>query len=456
VVLGVELDGAGKVLLGALEVLHVERLDGSLLELERLLLALGDRVHHQLELLLGAAHVRRIVLVELQPFLESVTRRAELLHPEEGGAAARVALGPLGLEPDAVVGIGQRLVVLLERHVRGRAVGVEDMVVGVELDRLFEQIDSSTVVLVVERLDGALLGLERLALPRHPLGNRVHDRLELLLQRVVPRVELEAILEHDLRLLQLAHPEVDGAAAEVALGPRGLQPHALVSVLHGLLVLLESDVGRAAVGEEHVRFLVERERDSEVLDRAVILLRLEVVDGDLLERVDGRLDDGLWEEKHLLRVIDAIIQRERVDAAVDRLRQLGQDVARAGHDRAPGRLLQLADVEAAGELEHLAARLGHPPHLLELLPVNAQHVARVNGIVHDALGERLGPRDAELAGEVGELARGRVELDGLRERRLVRDRVIVVVDELLGGDLRRADGALVVDGDAHRAERILD
>ena len=42
-VLRVELDGRAQVLLGALEVLHVERLDRALLELERLLLPLRER-----------------------------------------------------------------------------------------------------------------------------------------------------------------------------------------------------------------------------------------------------------------------------------------------------------------------------------------------------------------------------------------------------------------------------
>jgi len=38
-----------------------------------------------------------------------------------------------------------------------------------------------------------------------------------------------------------------------------------------------------------------------VLDGALVLLGLEVVDGHLLERVDGRLDHRLREEQHLPR-----------------------------------------------------------------------------------------------------------------------------------------------------------
>ena len=64
---------------------------------------------------------------------------------------------------------------------------------------LFEQINGALVVLLVEGLDGLLLGLERLTLARHALGDGVHHRLELLFERVVARVELQALLEHHLR-----------------------------------------------------------------------------------------------------------------------------------------------------------------------------------------------------------------------------------------------------------------
>ena len=113
------------------------------------------------------------------------------------------------------------LVVLLERHKGGSTIRVEDVVIGVELNRLFEQIDSAPtwsladgvvrqgcggdcrwegngwvaeerqcrkggrglgalVVLLIETLDGALLALKRLPLPGHLLSNRVHHRLQLL------------------------------------------------------------------------------------------------------------------------------------------------------------------------------------------------------------------------------------------------------------------------------------
>ena len=43
----------------------------------------------------------------------------------------------------------------------------------------------------------------------------------------------------------------------------------------------------------------------QVLDGALVLLGLEVVDGHLLEGVHGGLDDRLREEQHLLRVVCA-------------------------------------------------------------------------------------------------------------------------------------------------------
>jgi len=196
VVLRVKFDGRREVLLRALEVLDVERLDGALLELERLLLALRDGVHHELQLLLCAADVRRVVAVEIEALLESVPRARELIHAEECGALARVPLGPSRLQPDALLSVCQRLVVLLEGHVRGGAVRVKDVVLRVQLDGLAQQVDGALVVLLVEVLDGALLALERLALPRHLLGDRIHHRLQFLLEGLVARVELEALLEH--------------------------------------------------------------------------------------------------------------------------------------------------------------------------------------------------------------------------------------------------------------------
>ena len=50
-------DGTSKVLLGTLEVLHVERLDSALFEFQRLLFPLCDGIHDKLQFLLRAPHV---------------------------------------------------------------------------------------------------------------------------------------------------------------------------------------------------------------------------------------------------------------------------------------------------------------------------------------------------------------------------------------------------------------
>jgi hypothetical protein len=49
-----------------------------------------------------------------------------------------VALGPVWLDLDSLFGVGERLFVFLLGGVDGGAVGVEDVVVGVELDCLSE------------------------------------------------------------------------------------------------------------------------------------------------------------------------------------------------------------------------------------------------------------------------------------------------------------------------------
>mmetsp|Transcript_40817 Transcript_40817/g.67800 ORF Transcript_40817/g.67800 Transcript_40817/m.67800 type:complete len:273 (-) Transcript_40817:1208-2026(-) len=271
-ILGIKLDGRSEVLLSTLEVLHVERLDGALLVLKGFLLALRDRIHNQLKLLLGAAHVRGVVPVELESFLEGIPRPSKLVHSEERGSLARVALGPVRLQPNAILRIGECLVILFKSHVGSSAVRVENVILRIEFDGLFEEINCSLVVLFVEILDGALLALKRLALPRHLLGDGIHDCFELLLQSVVSRIEIEALLENRLCNLELAHAKENRTSTEVPLCPIGLQPDALVSVLHCLVIVLKGDIGSAAVGKEDVRLLVEGEGDCEMLHGTLILL----------------------------------------------------------------------------------------------------------------------------------------------------------------------------------------
>ena len=99
----------------------------------------------------------------------------------------------------------------------------------------------------------------------------------------------------------------------------------------------------------------------QVLDGALVLLGLEIIDGHLLEGIDSCLNDCLGEEQHPLRVVNAckgatvqawrepherganvslcgetawlgvvcaVGESERVEAAVNRLWQVGEDVAR--------------------------------------------------------------------------------------------------------------------------------
>ena len=63
-----------------------------------------------------------------------------------GGADAIVALRPVGLELNGLLGVGQGLGELSEGGVGGGSVGVEDVVVRDEADRLREVVDCVGVV----------------------------------------------------------------------------------------------------------------------------------------------------------------------------------------------------------------------------------------------------------------------------------------------------------------------
>ena len=134
------------------------------------------------------------------------------------------------------------------------------------------------------------------------------------------------------------------------------------------------------------------------------------------ERAGGRAGGS-----HLLRVVEAVGECERVEAAVEGLGQVGEEVGRLG-DHGGGARREAAHVEAAAKLEELARLLGRGPLLVERRRVDAQHVARIDGVVYEALGQRLRPRRAELGGEVGHLVRRRLQLHRLEQRRLTRTR----------------------------------
>ena len=114
----------------------------------------------------------------------------------------------------------------------------------------------------------------------------------------------------------------------------------------------------------------------------------------------------------------------------------------------------LADGEAAAKLEQVAARQRERPRLVHFLAVDAQHVAAVDGVVDQLLARdasdhvvpNLAVNSASFsAGGLSSLA---------RERRLVRDRVVVRVDQLALGDQGRRDRARTPTIAMERARRI--
>eukprot|EP00756_Hemistasia_phaeocysticola_P026425 Hpha_TRINITY_DN16060_c0_g6::TRINITY_DN16060_c0_g6_i2::g.119438::m.119438 len=106
--------------------------------------------------------------------------------------------------------------------------------------------------------------------------------------------------------------------------------------------------------------------------------------------------------------------------------------------------LDLAAVEAATELDHLAPSLRVGPQLVELRRVDTELLARVHRVEHLALGQGRVPVQAEL---VLELVLRDVQLGRLQDGRLRSDRVVVLVDELLLVDLLAREVTLTEDLD---------
>merc|ERR1719454_2039392 len=90
------------------------------------------------------------------------------------------------------------------------------------------------------------------------------------------------------------------------------------------------------------------------------------------------------------------------------------------------------------------------------LRINREGLARVDGVVHEPIRKGRVPRQAELALELALGLVRRAELHRLRERRLVGDRIVVVVDELAGEDGDSIDLALLHNRDLGLAEGSLD
>ena len=96
----------------------------------------------------------------------------------------------------------------------------------------------------------------------------------------------------------------------------------------------------------------------------------------------------------------------------------------------------------AGNIAYTLKLLGGDPVVMATVGVDAELGARVDGVVRETVRERLLPGDSELCLE---LCLGHRELLGFQQRRLGRDGVVVLIDELVLVDLRRGDVALGED-----------
>ena len=76
--------------------------------------------------------------VEREPLLVGGDSAGGVAEAEVRGAEPRVALGPVGLELDGLLRVGERVRVAVERGERGGAVGVEDVVARGERDGVRE------------------------------------------------------------------------------------------------------------------------------------------------------------------------------------------------------------------------------------------------------------------------------------------------------------------------------
>mmetsp|Transcript_31542 Transcript_31542/g.72490 ORF Transcript_31542/g.72490 Transcript_31542/m.72490 type:complete len:246 (-) Transcript_31542:16-753(-) len=117
-----------------------------------------------------------------------------------------------------------------------------------------------------------------------------------------------------------------------------------------------------------------------------------------------------------------------------------------------GGCFDLARIEPAAKLDQLPCS---PPRL-ELLPVHAKLAAGVEGVEHQPLLQRRSPAHAKHLLKLRLSCCWGVEVLGLGQRRLVRNRVVVVVNQHVRRDLRALDAPLLHNLDACCAELVLD
>mmetsp|Transcript_37357 Transcript_37357/g.82182 ORF Transcript_37357/g.82182 Transcript_37357/m.82182 type:complete len:416 (+) Transcript_37357:716-1963(+) len=178
------------------------------------------------------------------------------------------------------------------------------------------------------------------------------------------------------------------------------------------------------------------------------------------QRPLGRLRRVGWAEDGAAEVGPLELVRVKLhNVVVDRRRRRGELAAHAHEERVErvdGRLalhLEQRHVEAAAELDNPATVSGLFPAREELLGVDAEVRTGVDGVVGAVLLKHGAPVLAKL---LLELVVGHVELRWLEQRRLARDRVVVLVDVLLGVDGGAVDVALAEHGDACLAEALGD
>ena len=97
--------------------------------------------------------------IELEALPEGGDAVSETAEADMGGAEAAVALSPVGIELDGLLGVGEGVGVAVEGGVGGGAVGVEEVVGGGEVDGLVEEVDDDVELAGGEGVVASSFGL---------------------------------------------------------------------------------------------------------------------------------------------------------------------------------------------------------------------------------------------------------------------------------------------------------